>query len=87
MVNDSLPMILRGHMQVRNFCVHNIVIIYLPFSLNMFWVHHLHETVLLSTNNMCCGQDIRKIIFCDYLLTIQFKSVMVLLGTHNICYS
>ena len=31
--------------------------------------NRLIETVLLSTHNICFGREIRKIIFCDTLLS------------------
>ena len=59
--------------------VHKIVNIYLPMGLNIYVLgaqkNRLIETVLLSTNNICFGQEIRKIIFKYALLSGGLKYV------------
>ena len=58
-----------------------IVNIFLPINFNICFgaqKNRLIETVLLSTNNICFGREIRKINFCYALLTKflekQFKA-------------
>ena len=55
-----------------------IVNIFLPISFNIVLgaqKSRLIETVLLSTHNICCGWEIRKIFVCYALLTSMTKGM------------
>ena len=65
---------------MRKFNERKIVIIFLPINLNICF----NETVLLSTHNICCGREIKKIVLQYGLLSGGLfrpqKNLRVILG-------